>query len=204
MNLKSSALALSAVFLSAASALAAPPPQEKGDIDRETAAANAAIAVGDYATAALHFDAAREAAARQSLQDIARRVAEISPLKQEQEPRFALAASSTLQFDHFLKDRETVETRFKNPEGKVVVVRVFGAEDDMEDFMFVADSPALIKQAALEKAEMAGGPALKRKREDGGLSVLMMSKKDHALVEVEGESEADVMAIVDKLETGAP
>ncbi|MGD9800491.1 MAG: hypothetical protein AB7V02_07815, partial [Parvularculaceae bacterium] len=76
--------------------------------------------------------------------------------------------------------------------------------DDMEDFMFVADSPALIKQAALEKAEMAGGPALKRKREDGGLSVLMMSKKDHALVEVEGESEADVMAIVDKLETGAP
>lgn len=168
----------------------------------ESEAGRKAVAAGDYDAAALHFDAAREAARRLSLQGVLTRVSKVSPAFTAEDSRFVLATSSTLQFEDLLKDRSVVETRFINPEGKVVVVRAFGAEDDMKDFKFIADDPAMLKMAALEKAAMPGGPALKRKTPDGGLSVLMMSEKDHALIEVSGASEADVMAVVEAMEGG--
>ncbi len=172
-------------------------------IRNDADAALDALAAGDFAAAALHFEAAREASSQLSLQDVARRVSAAAPAFQSEEPRFALATSSTLQFDKFLKDRKAVETRFKNAEGKIVTVRIFAHEGDMREFLAIVDNPAAIRQAALEKAAMPGGPALKRKRADGGLSVLMMSEKDHALIEVEGGSEADVMAVVDAMEAKA-
>lgn len=171
-------------------------------VKSQSDAASEAVAAGDYATAALHFESARAAANRLALQDVVRRVAKSSPDFSAEESRFVLATSSTLEFERLLKNRNAVETRFINPEGKVVVVRAFGEEDDMRDFMFIAADPAKLKQAALEKAAMPGGPALKRKTANGGLSVLMMSEKDHALIEIEGASEADVMAVVEGMEAG--
>ena len=168
----------------------------------EAAAARASLDSGDYEKAALHFEAARDAAKRLSLQGVLARVSKASPAFTAEASRFVLAASSTLEFEKLLKDREAVETRFINPEGMVVVVRAFGGEDDMAAFQFIADDPAMLKKAALEKAAMPGGPALKRRTADGGLSVLIMSPKDHALIEVEGASEADVMAVVEAMEGG--
>lgn len=166
----------------------------------ESDAARESTTAGDYAAAALHLEAARDAANRLALQNVVRNVAKASPAFTAEDSRFVLATSSTLQFEKFLKDRDAVETRFINPEGKVVVVRAFGAEEDMRDFQFIADDPAMLKKASLEKASMPGGPALKRRSADGGLSVLIMSQKDHALIEVVGETEADVMAVVDAME----
>lgn len=168
----------------------------------ESDAARASVASGDYEKAALHFEAARDAAKRLSLQDALARVSLASPALTAESSRFVLATSSTLKFEKLLKDREAVETRFINPEGMVVIVRAFGGEDDMATFQFIADDPAMLKKASLEKAAMPGGPALKRRTADGGLSVLIMSPKDHALIEVEGASEADVMAVVEAMEGG--
>lgn len=168
----------------------------------ESEAARASVESGDYEEAALHFEAARDAAKRLSLQDLLARVSKASPAFTAEDSLFVIAASSTLQFEKLLKDREAVETRFINPEGMVVVVRAFGGEDDMATFQFIADDPVMLKKASLEKAAMPGGPALKRRTADGGLSVLIMSPKDHALIEVEGASEADVMAVVEAMEGG--
>ncbi len=181
---------------------AAPGAEQKVDvaaIRADSKAAANALEAGDYSAAAVHLEAARLAASRLALQTVASRVAAAAPAFAAEESRFALAASSTLQFDRFLRDRETHETRFINPEGKIVVVRVFGAEDDMKDFMFIADKPEMLRQAALEKGAMPGGPVLKRRLPDGGLSVLLMSEKNHALIEVEGATEADVMAVIDAM-----
>jgi hypothetical protein len=169
-------------------------------LKEEAAAANGAVAAGDYAAAALHFEAAQAAARHLSLQGVLARVSKASPAFTAEQSRFVLATSSTLQFEKLLKDRNAAETRFINPEGKVVIVRAFGGEDDMADFKFVADDPAMLKMASLEKAQMPGGPALKRRTANGGLSVLIMSPEDHALIEIEGASEADVMAVVDAME----
>lgn len=171
------------------------------EVRNEADAGLDALSAGDYGAATLHFEAARERANRLSLQDVARRVSAASPDLHAEDTRFTLAASSTLQFDEFLKDRKATETRFLDPEGKVVVVRVFAEEGDMADFKFIAERPEIMKKASLEMAEMPGGTVLKRKTAGGGLSLLMMSAKDHALIEVEGPTTDGVMAVVDKLET---
>jgi hypothetical protein len=195
------ALAVSSAALVGHEAAAKGPTEAlETSLKEEAAAANGALADGDYAAAALHFEAAQAAAKRLSLQGVLARVSKASPAFTAEQSRFVLATSSTLQFERLLKDRNAAETRFINPEGKVVIVRAFGGEDDMADFKFVADDPAMLKRASLEKAQMPGGPALKRRTANGGLSVLIMSPDDHALIEVEGASEADVMAVVDAME----
>jgi hypothetical protein len=191
-------IALVVVEPAAAEATAAELETSLGD---DAAAARDAVAAGDYAAAALHFEAARNAANQLSLRGVLARVSKASPAFTAEDSRFVLATSSTLQFEKLLRDRQAVETRFINPEGKVVVVRAFGGEDDMADFQFIADDPAMLKKASLEKAAMPGGPALKRRTPEGGLSILMMSSKDHALIEVAGASETDVMAVVDAMES---
>ena len=59
----------------------------------------------------------------------------------------------------------------------------------------------MLEKGKLELAEMRGEQAIKRRGEDGELSVLMMSEKDHALIEIEGASEETVMAFIDELES---
>jgi hypothetical protein len=121
-------------------------------------------------------------------------------MRRAEQSRFVLATSSTLSHEKLPKNRNAAETRFINPEGKLVTVRAFGGEDDMADFRFVADDPVMLNMASLETAQMPGGPALKCRTANGDLSILIMSPDDHAVIEVEGAFEACVMAVVDTME----
>ncbi|MEO0399127.1 MAG: hypothetical protein AAF224_06835 [Pseudomonadota bacterium] len=166
-------------------------------------AAGAALDAEDYRLAKEKLNAAADIATRLDLQAIARRVAQANPVFSSESVRFALAASSTVTFEDFLKDRRTAEQIVKDEEGNIVRIRVFGEERDLSDFMFIVEDKSMVAEKGLELVEMAGEPALKRRGENGSLSVLMMSSADHALVELEGTSEAAVMAVIEQLEPRA-
>ena len=71
---------------------------------------------------------------------------------------------------------------------------------DLNDFTFIAADSAMLEKGEIEVAEMRGETALKSRKDDGSLSVIMMSKADHALIEVEGDDEDAVMAFIGELE----
>lgn len=48
-------------------------------------------------------------------------------------------------------------------DGKVVTMHVFGEENDLKDFMFIKDDPAMLTKGGIELAEMAGETALKKR-----------------------------------------
>lgn len=166
----------------------------------DATAALAALDAGDYAQATTHLRAASISASRLSVQRVAQRITLETPSFNANASQFTLARSSTVQFDNFLRNGDSYERIFKNQDGKVVTVRVFGEEDDLADFMFIKDDPAMLTKGGIELAEMAGETALKKRGQDGSLSLIMMSEDDHALIEVAGDDEATVMAFIDDLE----
>ena len=105
-----------------------------------------------------------------------------------------------MQFDNIINDSKAFERIFKDENGRVVTVRVFGEDNDLDDFMFIASDTAKLSKGKIEVAEMNGAQALKNKQDDGSLSVLMMSEDDHALIEIEGDDETTVMAFIEELE----
>ncbi|MEO1135539.1 MAG: hypothetical protein AAFW68_02875 [Pseudomonadota bacterium] len=169
----------------------------------DAAAALAALDTGDYAQATTHLRAASLGASRLSVQKVAERITLETPSFNTDASQFTLARSSTVQFENFLRNGDSYERIFKNQNGKVVTVRVFGEEDDLKDFMFIKDDPAMRTKGGIELAEMAGETALKKRGTDGSLSVIMMSEDDHALIEVVGDDEATVMAFIDDLENAS-
>ncbi len=193
-------LFVSAAALAAASSAVAQSPEERDRLRESIAAASAAVDDENYAEARARLATAADAAERLDIQRIASQVADLTKDLEADIQRFVLAESSTLTFDNLLKSQQAVEQILRDPDGQVVRVRVFGDDDAMGEFMAALKDSARLRDAGIEKAEMAGEPALKRRTADGGLSVLMMSEKDHALVELEGDSEAAVMAIIEQLE----
>lgn len=167
----------------------------------DAAAALAALDAGDYAGATTHLRAASLSASRLSVQKVAERITLETPSFNADASQFTLARSSTVQFENFLRNGDSYERIFRNRDGDVVTVRVFGEDDDLKDFMFIKDDPAMLTKGGIELAEMAGEPALKKRGQDGSLSVIMMSEDDHALIEVAGDDETAVMAFIDDLET---
>lgn len=166
----------------------------------DAAAALAALDTGDYAQATTHLRAASLSASRLSVQKVAERITLETPSFNADASQFTLARSSTVQFENFLRNGDSYERIFRNSDGKVVTMRVFGEENDLKDFMFIKDDPAMLTKGGIELAEMAGETALKKRGTDGSLSVIMMSEDDHALIEVAGDDEAAVMAFIDDLE----
>ena len=169
-------------------------------VSEDIKAANDAINGYDYRLASEHLSAAAANANRLELRRVASAVAKAAPAFKPENVNFALAASSTLTFENFLQSRETAEQIYRDDDGNIVTVRVFGGDDSLKDFMFIADDPAMRDKAGLELVEMRGEPAIKRRGDDGELSVLMMSEKDHALIEIDGDSEAAVMKLIEQLE----
>ncbi len=168
----------------------------RADVD----AALAALDAADYRDAAEKLNAAAAATTRLQLQKLAADVAATTRTFRPEPTRLTLAASSTLSFEQFLKERRVAEQILKDDKGNVVTIRVFGEDRDLEDFMFIADDEAMLKKAGLERAEMRGEPALKRRGDDGALSVIMMDEKEHALIEIEGASADAVMAVITEFE----
>ncbi len=166
----------------------------------DVAKAIAALDAQDYSAAANNLRAVADLANRLNLQRIAAAVAAATPDFTAEQGRFALAASSTLTFESYLKDRNAVEQLLTDPDGNIVRVKVFAGDNDLDDFMIVAGDPAMLKGKGLELVEMRGEPAIKNRGADGSLSVLMMSEKDHALIEIDGASEDAVMAVIEQLE----
>lgn len=167
----------------------------------DAAAALAALDAGDVQLATTHLRTAETAANRLSLQMLTQNLANVTPSFQSEDSRFALARSSTVLFEDYLNNASTYERRFRDADGNVVTVRVFGEDNALDDFMFIANDAAMIEKGSLELAEMRGETAIKRKGDDGSLSVLMMSEGDHALIEVEGDSDEAVMKFINELET---
>ncbi len=157
---------------------------------------------GDYRDARLYLSAASDKTSRLELTRITQAVAAAADtFTVADASQFTLTGSSTLNFERFLEDRETAQQIFKDAKGNIVKVRVFGEEDDLKDFKFIADDDAMLAKGEIELAEMRGEPALKKRTGDGGLSVLMMSEEDHALIEIEGDSEEAVMRLIEQLES---
>lgn len=170
------------------------------DVRKDAAAALAALDKNDFSSAVERFEAAADAARKLQLQRVVRDVSAATTSYRADGERLALAASSTLSFERFIRDRPVAEQILRDDKGDVVKLRVFGEGRDFEDFMFIAEDDDTLEQAGLERAVMAGEPALKKRGPNGQLSVLMMSEKDHALIEIEGDSEEAVMAVVSEIE----
>ncbi|MGF1543720.1 MAG: hypothetical protein ACFB00_04325 [Parvularculaceae bacterium] len=169
-------------------------------VRKDAAAALAALDKNDFSSAVERFEAAADAARKLQLQRVVRDVSAATTSYRADGERLALAASSTLSFERFIRDRPVAEQILRDDKGDVVKLRVFGEGRDFEDFMFIAEDDDTLEQAGLERAVMAGEPALKKRGPNGQLSVLMMSEKDHALIEIEGDSEEAVMAVVSEIE----
>lgn len=170
-------------------------------VKSDTAAAITALEAGDYYKAASLLRTASGNANRLSLKAITDKIALATPSFNNENSRFALSASSTIELENFISASSAYERRFKDNKGSVVTVRVFGEDDDLKDFMFIANDTEMLKKGNIEVAEMGGEQALKSHKDDGSLSVLIMSEADHALIEVEGSDENTVMAFIDELET---
>ena len=138
----------------------------------DTAAAIAALEKGDYRDAAHYLQTAGDNANRLSLQSVAQEIQLATQTFQSQDTAFALASSSTIEFEEFLKDSDTLERRFKDADGNVVTVRIFGEDSDLADFKTLAADTKMLKKNNIETAEMMGDTALKRKGEDDSLSVI--------------------------------
>lgn len=190
----------SAAVLAVTSGASAQNPEEEARLKESIAAASVAVDDRNYAEARALLATAADAAERLDVQRIATQVADLTKDLEADVQEFVLAQSSTLTFSNLLKSQQAVEQILRDPGGDIVRVRVFGDESAMDAFKTALDDSARLRDAGIERAEMAGEPALKRRTADGGLSVLMMSEKDHALVELEGDSEAAVMAIIEQLE----
>lgn len=169
-------------------------------VETDTAAAVAALEAGDYAKATSLLRAASANANRLSLKSITEEISSVTPSFKDENSRFALTGSSTLEFENFISASSAYERLFKDDRGRVVTVRVFGEDDDLKDFMFIASDTKMLEKGNIEVAEMRGEQALKNRKDDGSLSVIMMSEADHALIEVEGPDEEAVMAFIGELE----
>ena len=170
-------------------------------IRESVASALLALDEGDYGAAKLQLSEAADQANRLDLQSIAQRVSAAAQTITPDASTFALAVSSTLNFDNFLKDKEAVEQLLRDPEGNIVRLRVFTGDRDLQAFMAAVKDTEMLRSKGIELAEMRGAPALKSRRADGALSVLMMSDEDHALIELDGDSDAVVMTLIEQLET---
>lgn len=203
--MKTLAIAVSSLALIAA-AQAQPSASEisigsiESSVQADVQSALAAIDANEYDQAALLLRTAGANANRLSLQTLTQKIAGATPSFEPENANFVLAQSSTVAFEGLFNRRDTVERRFRDDQGRVVTVRVFDEGRDFADFMFIKDDTAMLEKGGLEVAEMRGEPAIKKRAPDGALSVLMMSEKDHALIEVEGEDEDAVMAFIGDLE----
>jgi len=170
-------------------------------IREDAQAAIAALDAGSYQQAVTLLRGASTNANLLSLQHVTEQLSQDAASFQIENSQFALADSSTISFDQFLNRGTTYERLFKDDQGRVVTVRVFGEDDDLADFMFIANDTKMLDKGGIEVAEMRGETALKKRGDDGELSVIMMSEKDHALIEVEGDDEDAVMAFINELES---
>ncbi len=166
----------------------------------DTQAALDALQAGDFSLAATRLELASQNASRLKIRNITQKLAGAVPKISANEFKYALAGSSTLSFDAFVAAKNTGETSFTDDQGRTVTVRIFSDEASINSFMAAAHDPAMIAKESVELAEMSGAPALKRRDEDGALSVLLMSESDHALIEIESASEDAVMAVIEDLE----
>ncbi len=167
-------------------------------------AALGALRAGDFAEASSRLELAQRNASRLNLRKISNDLAAAAPDFRFEAPKFALSRSATLQFDEITAARNVAESLAVGPDGSSVALRVIVDEDAMEKFGEAANDEAMLEAEQLERVEMAGAPAVKRRGEDGSLSILIMSEKDQALIEVDGDEEESVMALVEALENAAP
>lgn len=166
----------------------------------DASAALLALESGDHYKVASLLRSAATNATRLSARSVTEKISAAAPSFNTENSRFALAQSSTLEFENLINSGNAYERRFKDLDGRVVTVRVFGENEDLQDFMFIANDSAMLEKGKIEVAEMRGEQALKSRKEDGSLSVLMMSEEDHALIEIEGADEDAVMAFIGELE----
>ena len=171
-------------------------------VQKDVELALEALETDNYDEAAQLLRTAGANANRLSLQSLTEKLANAAPSFQPENANFVLAQSSTIALENLFNRRDTVERRFRDDDGRIVTVRVFGDARDLSDFQFIANDQAMLEKGGLEVAEMRGEPAIKRRGDEGALSVLMMSEKDHAVIEVEGEDEDAVMAFIGDLENG--
>ena len=172
----------------------------KGIVETDIDAALVALEANDFAQVTSLLRAATLNATRLSTEIVAEKISLSAASFQVENSEFVLADSSTLNFDNIIKDSQAIERLFKDDNGRVVTVRVFGEDNDLDDFMFIASDTAMLDKGKIEVAEMNGAQALKNKQDDGSLSVLLMSEDDHALIEIQGDDEAAVMAFIEDLE----
>ena len=175
----------------------------ESQVESDVTAAVSALNSDDFDRAAQLLRAASANADRLLLQNLTQKIANATPSFSPEDANFVLATSSTVGVEGLFARRETVEREFRDEDGRLVTVRVFDENRDLADFDFIKEDTAMLAKDGLEVVSMRGEPAIKRRGDDGALSVLMMSSDDHALIEVEGGDEGSVMAFIEELEESA-
>ena len=168
----------------------------------DTELALAALKSGDYQVASRHLEFAATQTAQLNIRSIANRLAAAAPAISAEDIKFANAGSSVLSFDTFEALSRGAETTHTDEKGRTVTVRIFSSDAALEAFSTAADDKNSMEKNNLQFAMMGDEPAIKKRGTDGSFSVVMMSEKDHALIEIEGMDEASVMTLVETLEQG--
>ena len=166
-------------------------------------AAVAALEQGSFQDAASQLQTAAKTANQLHLRAVSNKLAVAAPSFDVADTRFALAQSARVTLEDFIKAQNVLETTATAADGSTITVRVIGDEDAMKAFVKTAENEKMAQEADLELAQMLGEPALKRKGADGSLTVATMSEADHALIEIEGDSEDAVMSFINEIESAA-
>ncbi len=166
----------------------------------DTKAALIALEAGDYQSASSLLNQASQIANQLNLKSISNNFVAAAPGFNISDARFALSNPELLTFEDFINANNVIEATAANQDGQEVTIRVITDEAAMAAFENITADTNKTKAKGVEVAQMRGEPALKTKGADGSLSVVIMSKEDHALIAVEGDSEANVMALIDAIE----
>jgi len=156
-----------------------------------------ALRGGDYQKASTYLQFASAQTNRLKLRAIATKFASTDEEVNYDNIKYSIADSAVLNFDNFASLDNAFETRRTDAKGRTVTVRVLSNGTALDSFMKLSEDQAQLEKANLEAVMMAGEPAIKKRKEDGSLSVVIMSEADHALIEIDGQDEDSVMALIE-------
>ncbi|MEM1193421.1 MAG: hypothetical protein AAGH42_08535 [Pseudomonadota bacterium] len=161
-----------------------------------------ALKNGDYQKASTYLQFASAQTDRLKLRKIAAKFASADVGVNFDDIKYAINDSAILNLENFASLDNAFETSHTDEKGRVVTIRVLSNGTALDSFMRLSGDKTQLETVNLESVVMAGEPAIKKRGHDGSLSVVMMSESDHALIEIEGQDEDAVMALVEKQEKG--
>ncbi|MEL7019017.1 MAG: hypothetical protein AAGL18_09855, partial [Pseudomonadota bacterium] len=135
-----------------------------------------ALKSGDYQKASTYLQFASAQTDRLKLRKIAAKFASADVGVNFDDIKYAINDSAILNLESFASLENAFETSHTDEKGRVVTIRVLSNGTALDSFMRLSGDKAQLETVNLESVVMAGEPAIKKRGDDGSLSVVMMSE----------------------------